>query len=63
MNISNNISIQAGPGASGATVIWKVYDNVRGKGISVYRIIDPLLGGYQVERRVISFAECYKKIL
>lgn len=50
--LHNQISIQAGFGASGATIIWKGLDPLPiGCGISVYRIVND-----RVQRRIISFS-------
>lgn len=53
MALTDNIAIQAGPGASGATVIWQGFGKVYGVGISIYRINDR---GW-IDRRLISFSE------
>lgn len=50
--IHNNISIEAGPGASGAAIIQKKFSHVSSHGISIYRMISRILP----ERRVIPFA-------
>jgi hypothetical protein len=47
------IDIQGGPGASGATIIWKSFDSIAGYGISIYREIS--YGNMQ--RRVIPYYE------
>lgn len=55
MQLHDNISIQAGPGASGAAVIWKGLNTTLGGGISIYRIID----NGCIRRRIINFSEFY----
>ena len=49
----NEISIQAGPGASGATIIWKGLESITGRGLSIYRVIE----NGSVERRIINFSQ------
>ncbi len=49
----DNVTIQAGPGASGSVMLAKHFDRVFGVGISIYRYIEA--GHY--ERRVINFGE------
>ncbi len=53
--LHNDISIQAGPGSSGATVIGKWFDRTEGCGTSIYRKIGNEWGT-SVERRLISFS-------
>lgn len=50
---NEDINIHAGPGASGATIIWHAFDQTLGMGISVYRIHD----NNKIYRRLISFAK------
>lgn len=50
--LHDEIAIQAGPGASGATIIWKGFDGIFGGGISIYRKIKE----EYVDRRIINFA-------
>lgn len=51
-NLHDEISIQAGPGASGAAVIQKCFDRVIGGGTSIYRIVNDGC----VDRRIINFS-------
>lgn len=51
-SLHDAITIQAGPGASGAAIIYKAFENVAGGGISIYRMID----NGCVERRILSFS-------
>lgn len=53
--LHNDISIQAGPGSSGATVIGKWFDRTEGCGTSIYRKIGNEWRT-SVERRLISFS-------
>ena len=53
--LHNDISIQAGPGSSGATVIGKWFNRTEGCGTSIYRKIGNEWGT-SVERRLISFS-------
>lgn len=52
-NLYDDIVIQAGPGASGAAVIWHSFNKTEGCGISIYRMIK----NNSVERRLIAFNE------
>lgn len=45
--------IQAGPGASGAGLIWKRFDTVSAVGISIYR----LMNEGNIQRRIIGFSQ------
>ena len=56
-DLFDTIAIQAGPGASGAAIIQKSLDRVRGGGISIYRMVN---GGYVV-RRIINFSQFNQK--
>jgi hypothetical protein len=51
--LHNVIALQAGPGASGAAIIRKTFNEVQGGGISIYRI----LKDDYVDRRILSFSQ------
>ena len=48
-----NAFIQAGPGASGAGLIWKSFDSVSALGVSIYRFMNE----GNIQRRIIRFPQ------
>lgn len=53
--LHNEAAIQAGPGASGAVLIQKNYNNVVGQGILIYRLFED----GKVNRHLISFSQMH----
>lgn len=55
-SLHDNIAIQAGPGASGAAIIWHDFYRTVGGGISIYRLKD----NCWIDRRIISYSQFTK---